>query len=273
MILGVTAENKEKYISFNAKVNVKLAGVRYEDGTQMHENIQLRFIDSCRFMVSSLDKLESNLCSTSEIQCDRCKDNMELINISSDYIASLECQKCRTKKTKDLDEGALKKNFNHTSRFWGCDEKFCLMIRKGVYPYEYMDRWEKFEETSLPPKDSFYSRLNMKGISDHDYEHAQIWNTMEKKALDWYHDTYLKTDVLPLADLFETFRNTCLKDYKLDPAHFYTSPGLAWQALLKTAAEDCGHEKKRKDYESYPDEFRPELPTDIDILLMFEKGI
>ena len=118
------------------------------------------------------------------------------------------------------------------------------MIRKGAYPYEYMDSWKKSEETSLPPKDAFYSRLNMKGISDHDYEHTQqVWNTMEKKALGCYHDTCLKTDVLLLADVLETFRNTCLKNYKLDPAHFYTAPGLSWQALLKTASEYCEHQK------------------------------
>ena len=149
--IGVIAENKEKYISFNVKINVKLARVRNEDGTEVCKNIQLRFIDSCRFMASSLDKLASNLCGTSGIQCDKCKGNMELINISGDYIASLGCERCRTKKTpKDLDKEALKKNFNHTSRFWGCDEKFRLTIRKGVYPYEYMDGWEKFEEAGLP---------------------------------------------------------------------------------------------------------------------------
>ena len=116
------------------------------------------------------------------------------------------CGRRRTIKTKDIDEGALKKDFKHTSRFWGCDEKFRLMIRKDVYPYEYMDGWEKFEEVGLPPKDVFYSRLNMKGTGDHDYEHAQqVWNTMEKKTLGCYHDTYLKTDVLLLADVFEIF--------------------------------------------------------------------
>ena len=79
--------------------------------------------------------------------------------------------------TKDLDESLLEKNFNHTIRFWGCNEKFRLMIRKGVYPYEYMDSWEKFEKTGLPPKDAFCSRFNMKGISDQDHEHAQqVWN-------------------------------------------------------------------------------------------------
>ena len=137
--IGVIAENKEKYISFNVKISVKLAGVNYKDGIEVYKNIQLRFISSCRFMASSLDKLASNLCGTSEIQCDKCKGNMELINISSDCIASLGCERCRAKKTKDLGEGASKKIFNHTSRFGGCDEKFSLMIRKGVYPYEYMD--------------------------------------------------------------------------------------------------------------------------------------
>ena len=191
-----------------------------------------------------------------------------------DYIASLGCERCRTKKTKDLVEGGLKKNFNHTSIFWGCNKKLRLMIRKGVYPYEYMAGWEKFEETGLPPKDAFYSSLNMKGISNQDYEHAQqVWNTMEKKTLGCYHDTYLKTDVLLLTDVFETFRNTCLKNYKLDPAHFYTASGLAWQALLKTAAEYLEHEKRGKECEVCPDEFRPELLIDIDMLLMVEKGI
>ena len=97
---------------------------------------------------------------------------MELINISGDYIASFGCKRCITKKTKELAEGVLKKNFNHTSRLLECDKKFRLMIRKSVYPYEYMDGWKKSEETSLPPKEAFYSRPNMKGISDQDYEHA-----------------------------------------------------------------------------------------------------
>ena len=227
--IGLIAENKEKYISFNVKINVKLAGVKDKDGKEVYKNIQLRFIDSFRFMASSLDKLVSNLCATSGIQCDKCKGNVELINISGDYIASFGCERCRTKKKKDLHVDVLKKNFNHTSRFWGCDEKFHLMIRKGVYSYEYMVGWEKFEERSLSPKDAFYSRLSMKDISDQDYEHAQqVWNTTEKNTLGCYHDTYLNTDVLLLADVFETFRNMCLKNYKLDPAHFYTALGLAW---------------------------------------------
>ena len=84
--IGVIAENKEKYISFNVKINVKLAGVNKKDGTEVHKNIQLRFIDSCRFMASSLGKPASNLCGTNRIQCDKWKGNMELINISDNYI-------------------------------------------------------------------------------------------------------------------------------------------------------------------------------------------
>ena len=132
---------------------------------------------------------------------------------------------------------------------------------KGVYPYEYMDKWERFEETVLPAKDVFYSRLNMEGISDKDYEHAQrVWDIITPEednqvTLGDYHDVYLTTDVLLLADVFENFRDTCLQYYKLDPAHFYTAPGLAWQAALKYTG------------------IRLELLTDIEMLLMFEEGI
>ena len=96
---------------------------------------------------------------------------------------------------------------------------------------------------------------------------------MGKKTLGCYHNSYLKIDVLLLADVFETFRNTCLKNYKLDLAYFYPAAGLAWQALLKTVAKYCGHEKKHKEYEVCPDKFRLGLLTDIDMLLIVEKGI
>jgi len=109
-----------------------------------------------------------------------------------------------------------------------------LLMKKGVYPYEYMSSWERFQETMLPPVAAFYSQLSGEGISDGDYQHATtVWNTFGCQNFGDYHDLYLKTDVLLLADVFENFRKTCLGQYGLDPAHYYTSPGLSWDALLK----------------------------------------
>ena len=184
---GIFVESKEKYISFNVKVNVKLVGLTNKNGKEAKKNIQLRF--RCRFMPSSQDKLASNLCDKSGIQCDKCKGDIDLVNISGKNIALLGCKRCKAKKIKDLDERVLKKDLNHTSSYWGCDEKFCLMIQKGVYSYEYIDSW-----TKLTLKNAFYNKLNMKGVRDNECEASQqVLNTMEKKTLGCYHDAYLKT--------------------------------------------------------------------------------
>ena len=103
-----------------------------------------------------------------------------------------------------------------------------LLKKKGVYPYDYMDSFKRFEETELPPIKEFNSILNKTSISQSDYQHAnEVWNSFKIKNLGEYHDLYLKTDVLLLSDVFENFRETCLKHYSLDPAHYFTSPGLA----------------------------------------------
>ena len=110
-----------------------------------------------------------------------------------------------------------------------------ILKKKGVYPYDYMDSFEKFRETELPSINDFYSVLNDANISEDDYQHAKdIWNSFKIKNLGEYHDLYLKTDVLLLADVFENFRKTCLKNYKLDPCHYMSSPGLSWDAMLKS---------------------------------------
>ena len=109
-----------------------------------------------------------------------------------------------------------------------------MLLRKGVYPYEYMDSWEKFDETTLPPKEAFYSNLNLEDISDEDYAHAQkVWDVFEINNRGEYHDLYVQSDTLLLADVFENFRNMCLDIYELDPVYFVSAPGLAWQACLK----------------------------------------
>ena len=131
-----------------------------------------------------------------------------------------------------------------------------LLTRKGVYPYDYMDTPEKLKETEPPPKEAFYSKLNNEGISDEDYTHAQrVWETFEMKTLDDYYNLYNKLDVLLLADVFENFRDICIKNYNLDPAHYYSAPGLSWDASLKIT------------------DVKLELLSDIDMLLMVEKGI
>ena len=111
-----------------------------------------------------------------------------------------------------------------------------MLLRKGIYPYEDMDNWGKFDETTLPPKEAFYSNLNLENISDEDYEHAQkVWNISEIKNRGEYHDLHFQSDTLLLADVFENFRNKCIEIYELDPMYFVSAPGLAWQACLKMA--------------------------------------
>ena len=97
-----------------------------------------------------------------------------------------------------------------------------------------MDSWERFNETSLPDKEAFYSNLNIEDITDADYKHAKtVFKNLIDKNLGDYHDLYVQSDTLLLADVFENFRNMCIKVYELDPAHFLPARGLAWQACLK----------------------------------------
>ena len=146
--------------------------------------------------------------------------------------------------------------FQFTTHYEPDHQKRGLLMRKGVYPYEYMDSWERFEETQLPPAHSFYSKLTDENISDSDYEHAQrVWETFGCQTLGNYTDLYCRTDVLLLADVFENFRKTSQKQYRLDPAHYYTSPGLSWDALLKKTGVEL------------------ELLTDYDQHLFIEKGM
>eukprot|EP00745_Piridium_sociabile_P030720 TRINITY_DN50_c0_g2_i2.p1 TRINITY_DN50_c0_g2~~TRINITY_DN50_c0_g2_i2.p1 ORF type:complete len:791 (+),score=53.07 TRINITY_DN50_c0_g2_i2:2261-4633(+) len=108
------------------------------------------------------------------------------------------------------------------------------LVRKGVYPYEYMNSWERFDEDELPPKDAFFSSLRGTGISDEDYQHAQTaWKELKCRTMGDYHDHYLMADVCLLADVFENYRKTCMKHYSLDPSHYISAPGMSWDAFLR----------------------------------------
>ena len=148
-----------------------------------------------------------------------------------------------------------KNGFKNISKYY-TPEQVELIKQKGFYPYEYIDLEEKFNEPKLPPQEAFYSKLSGKGITEKNYKHAwNVWNTFKMKTFKDYHKLYNETDVLLLADVFENFRNLCLKIYGLDPVYYYTAPGLAWDACLKMTNINL------------------ELLSDPNMLLMFEKGI
>ena len=166
------------------------------------------------------------------------------------------CFSCKKNYERDFNKDLIQR-FANISEFCNGDlNKFILLLRKGVYPYEYMDSWQKFDKASLPDKEAFHSNLNMEYITDTDYRHGKkVFKEFNLKHLGDYHDLYAQSDTLLLVDVFENFRNICIKVYELDPAHFLSAPGLAWQACLKKT------------------KIKLELLTDVDMLLMVEKGI
>ena len=173
--------SEKKYISFSKTILLDGVEDNYKDV------LEVRYINSFKFMASSIDSLSNNL------------SREQFMEVNNVFVG-------------DTD----------------------LLIRKGVYPYDYMDNFERFNKTVLPPMNEFYSRLNDSNADPKDYEHAQkVWQHFDIKNMGEYHELYLKTDVILLADIFENFRDVCIKNYKLDPAWYYTSPGLSWDALLK----------------------------------------
>ncbi len=178
----------EKYISLSK--NVPMETIVSNDGKEKTICLEMRFIDSLKFTLKSLDSLTKTL--------------------GEDQFETLTSQ--MSVELKSLG----------------------LLKRKGVFPYEYMTDFAKLSVKCLPPKKAFHSQLTDSGISDDDYDHAQkVWETFNCKTMKDYHDLYLKTDVLLLADVMTEFRKTCKKAYGLEAFHYYTSPGLAWDAMLK----------------------------------------
>ena len=204
--LSTIPSTEEKYISFSKRITVDHYYSK-NMGKLLPKKLEIRFIDSFKFLQTSLSKLVENL-------------------QSSDF-----------------------KNLNRIIK-----NNSSLTTRKGVYPYDYVTSIDKLKETKLPSKEAFYSKLYDEEISDEDYQHAnKVWDTFNCQTLQDYHDPYLTTDVLQT--FLRISEKTCLNHYKLDPCHYYTAPGLAWDACLKETKQEL------------------QLLKDYDMLMMFEEGI
>ena len=166
-------------------------------------------------------------------------DSMQFINSSLD----------------SLVKNLMNEGFKYLSETFS--GKFLELVKeKGVHPYEYMNSLKKFSEDRLPDKCEFFSSLKDESINEKDYERAKnVWNAFKMKTMGDYHDLYLKTDVLLLADIFEKFIKTCLNYYGLDSCQYYSSPGLSWDAMLKMTGIEL------------------ELINNIDMHLFIEKDI
>ena len=196
---------------------------------QLHKNLGLLIVlDLCQ---TSLSKIVDNMSGVfNSIECKSC---MEKIKINSECCfvglknnrLIYRCRECKEELKRPIE--ALSEKFPSIYQFCsGNLNKFVLLLKKGVYLYEDMDNWEKFDKTTLPPKEAFYSNLNLEDISDEGYAHAQKeWDVFEIKNRGKYHDLYVQSDTLLLADVFENFRNMCLEIYELDPLYFVSTPG------------------------------------------------
>ena len=184
-------ENTEKYITFSISIFKKT------DANEKPIAYQIKFMDSYRHMNQSLSNLVDNLAELN----------------------------------KNLPAKVLIHRFYNTYRMITDNniEKFKLLLRKGVYPYEYMRSWKNFKEPVPLKKECYYSETNNTNISDDDLEHVKkVCNAFNITNLGDYHDLYVSLDVALLADVFENFRDTTINIDKLDPAYYLSPPGLSW---------------------------------------------
>ena len=223
---------------------------------------RLQFMDSLQHLSSSLDKLVNNLADKTQIiGCKYCPrrgpPNAILRHQDIAHKGDNLKEFKHTVMNQTLPElfPNLYRNFKEK---WGHlpPEAFQMLTRKGVYPYSYMDSFDKFAETQLPPEEAFENDLSKENISEEDHTFVkELWKTFHLQNLGELHDLYMETDTLLLADVFENYRKTILKHYGLDPIHFYTAPSLSWSAGLKFT------------------NVKLEIPNDIKMHLFFDQGL
>ena len=182
-------ENTEKYITFSVPIKKRI------ENKDIEITYKIKFVDSFRFMSTSLSKLVDNL--TEGIQndkCIKCKSNLCYMKVTDKKLI-FRCFDCKKNYEKEINK-ELVERFSNTYEF--CDKdlnKFVMLLRKGVYPYEYMDGWDKFNEKIIPSKESFYSNLTLENITEVDYIHANnVFKTFELNNLGDYHDLYVRSD-------------------------------------------------------------------------------
>merc|ERR1711947_10404 len=224
----------------------------------------LQFTDSLQHLSASLDKLVTNLAAKTEIEgCLHCprRGSKKAIEKHKKIAHKKDVNPLHkhTEKTQTLEQvfPILQVNFEKEWNHLPDQEKaFKMLTRKGVYPYSFMDDFQKFEKTELPSRDDFYNDLSKKHISDEDWEFFNdLWSTFQLNNLGESHDLYMSSDVNLLADVFENYRTVIHKNYGLDPIHFYTAPSLSWSAGLKYTG------------------VRLELPTDVTINIFIDEGL
>ena len=226
-LITAIPNTEEKYISFSKKIKV--------DETRKGKDLlfEIRFIDSFAFMASSLSSLSDNL------------------------------NEFKGKEFENINE--LRLIYRNTSNHFKNDKQFLEMIKKGVYPYDYINNYSKLSELKLPSIEHFYSRLNNTQCSQKDYNQAQkVFKLFNCKSILDYHNIYLISDVLLLTDVWENFKGTCYKIYGLDASYYYTAPSLSWSSFMKHTTEEYKNNNKN---------FQIELITDPDMYLMWESSI
>ena len=190
----------EKYVTFSVPI-------KKEGDNDKKIAYKLRFIDSFRFMSTSLSELVDNMSGIfNSIECKSCIEKIKInseccfVGLKNNRLI-YKCKECKEEWKRPINK--LIKNFPSVYQFCKGDlNQFVMLLRKGVYPYEYIDSWEKFDETALLSEEAFYSNLNLEDISDEDYTHAQkVWDVFEINNLGDYHDLYVQSNTLLPADV------------------------------------------------------------------------
>ena len=232
-----------------SEINNKISQIDKKEPDNMFIDNMRSMIDSLSQSVNKISEIDKKIMHIKKKeQENKFVDSMtsmtDSLSKSIDKVSEID---------KKISYESLIEKFYNTYHLSNKDfHKFALLLRKGIYPYEYMDSWKRFNEPVPLVKDHYYSELNKECITKEDLKHAKkVCDTFKIKNLAEYHDLYVQSDTVLLADVFENCRDKCIEIYKLDPAHFLSAPGQAWKACLKRT------------------EVELELLTDNDMLMIF----